>query len=64
VKILGSRNTALSADQKYPIVCQSVGSWPPAVISWWKNGVRLNGTDEVVSLSNIFLAKFKQSNNF
>nr|CAD7393818.1 unnamed protein product [Timema cristinae] len=34
-------NQPLSADKKYDIVCQSVGSRPPAKISWWMDNRRL-----------------------
>ncbi|KAF5271773.1 hypothetical protein FQA39_LY08096 [Lamprigera yunnana] len=45
VKILGS-NQPLSAGRRYDLLCQSSGSRPPASITWWKNGQRLEKTKE------------------
>ncbi|XP_037078617.1 uncharacterized protein LOC119099657, partial [Pollicipes pollicipes] len=46
VRLLGSNNP-LSAGVTYQLVCQSAGSRPAAVISWWKDGRELTATDEV-----------------
>ncbi|KAK5647693.1 hypothetical protein RI129_002585 [Pyrocoelia pectoralis] len=48
VKILGA-NQALSAGRRYDLLCQSSGSRPPASITWWKNGQRLEKTKETTS---------------
>ncbi|KAK9743682.1 CD80-like C2-set immunoglobulin domain [Popillia japonica] len=47
VKILGA-NQPLSAGRRYDLLCQSSGSRPPATITWWKNGQRLERTKETV----------------
>ncbi|XP_068084809.1 synaptogenesis protein syg-1-like [Anabrus simplex] len=44
-----SSNQPLSADRKYEIVCQSVGSRPPAKISWWIDNQGLDNCVEKVS---------------
>jgi len=49
VRILGS-SQALSANRRYDLLCQSSGSRPPASVTWWKNGQRLEHTKETVSL--------------
>lgn len=53
----------LSADRKYEIVCQSLGSRPRAHITWWKDNRKLNQCTEKVrymytKLSNTFLLLF------
>lgn len=48
VHILGS-NQPLSASRRYDLLCQSSGSRPPASITWWKNGHRINNAKETVS---------------
>nr|XP_023021733.1 hemicentin-1 [Leptinotarsa decemlineata] len=48
VKILGA-NQPLSAGRKYDLLCQSSGSRPPATITWWKNGQRLEKTKDMTS---------------
>lgn len=48
VKILGA-NQPLSAGRRYDLLCQSSGSRPPATITWWKNGQRLERTKETTS---------------
>lgn len=47
MKILGA-NQPLSAGRRYDLLCQSSGSRPPATITWWKNGQRLERTKETV----------------
>lgn len=47
VKILGA-SQPLSAGRRYDLLCQSSGSRPPATITWWKNGQRLERTKETV----------------
>ncbi|XP_047994398.1 kin of IRRE-like protein 3 [Leguminivora glycinivorella] len=48
VHILGS-NQPLSASRRYDLLCQSSGSRPPASITWWKNGHRINNAKETLS---------------
>ncbi|XP_060532294.1 nephrin-like isoform X2 [Cylas formicarius] len=48
VKILGS-NQPLSAGRHFDLLCQSSGSRPPATITWWKNGQRLEKTKDTTS---------------
>ncbi|XP_044744412.1 nephrin-like isoform X1 [Coccinella septempunctata] len=48
VKILGA-NQPLSAGRRYDLLCQSSGSRPPASITWWKNGQRLERTKDTTS---------------
>jgi len=49
VKILSSNNP-LSADREITLSCQSVGSTPPAVITWWKDNKQLHNATEKVSI--------------
>ncbi|KAG0415616.1 hypothetical protein HPB47_007232, partial [Ixodes persulcatus] len=42
-------DTPLSAEIPVEIVCEAVGSRPPAAITWWRNGVQLNQTFNHVS---------------
>jgi hypothetical protein len=44
-----NKNQGLSADRKYEVVCQAVGSRPPAKITWWKDNKRLESFVEKVS---------------
>uniref|UniRef100_A0A8D8TAK1 Protein turtle homolog A n=1 Tax=Cacopsylla melanoneura TaxID=428564 RepID=A0A8D8TAK1_9HEMI len=44
VKIL-SAHQVLDADQRYRLSCESAGSRPPAVITWYKNGKVFQFTD-------------------
>ncbi|KAH0952303.1 hypothetical protein HN011_005635, partial [Eciton burchellii] len=48
VTILSSEHAPLSANRKYDINCMTVGSRPPAKLSWYLDGKRLtNHTDKV-----------------
>ncbi|XP_066996078.2 nephrin [Anabrus simplex] len=48
VRILGD-SQPLSAGRRYDLLCQSSGSRPPASITWWRNGQRLEKTKETTS---------------
>ncbi|XP_044729672.1 protein turtle-like [Chrysoperla carnea] len=48
VRILGPHQP-LSAGRRYELLCQSCGSRPPASITWWRNGERLDRTKETTS---------------
>ena len=53
VKILGSREP-LSAGREYEIVCQSSKGRPPAVITWYLDGVKLiNATPAVRNSAHV-----------
>ncbi|KAG7204097.1 hypothetical protein KM043_001946 [Ampulex compressa] len=43
VEILG-KDKILSAGKKYEVRCQSTGSKPPAILTWWKASKQLNKT--------------------
>lgn len=47
-RLLG-QNSPLSAGRKTNITCRCRGSRPPAIISWWKDGVSLDGGSVAVS---------------
>lgn len=49
VRLLGAHQP-LSAGRRYDLLCQSAGSRPPAVITWWRDGQRLEKTTETVRL--------------
>lgn len=49
VRLLGAHQP-LSAGRRYDLLCQSAGSRPPAVITWWRDGVRVESTTETVSI--------------
>lgn len=49
IRLLGAHQP-LSAGRRYDLLCQSAGSRPPAVITWWRDGQRLEKTTETVSL--------------
>ncbi|XP_065355312.1 nephrin [Calliphora vicina] len=48
IRLLGAHQP-LSAGRRYDLLCQSSGSRPPAVITWWLDGVRLEKTTETTS---------------
>ncbi|KAJ3638861.1 hypothetical protein MTP99_002191 [Tenebrio molitor] len=48
VKILGA-NQPLSAGRRYDLLCQSSGSRPPAILTWRKNGQRLEKAKKTTS---------------
>lgn len=49
IRLLGAHQP-LSAGRRYDLLCQSAGSRPPAVITWWRDGQRLEKTTETVSV--------------
>lgn len=49
VRLLGAHQP-LSAGRRYDLLCQSAGSRPPAVITWWRDGQRLEKTTETVRI--------------
>ncbi|KAG7202911.1 hypothetical protein KM043_010052 [Ampulex compressa] len=49
VTILSSEHAPLSADRKYEINCMTFGSRPPAKLSWYMDGKKLNNYTEKVS---------------
>lgn len=42
-------NQPLSADRQYEVQCQTTGSRPPSIITWWMNGVALVAQPSKVS---------------
>uniref|UniRef100_A0A1B0GHI9 Ig-like domain-containing protein n=1 Tax=Lutzomyia longipalpis TaxID=7200 RepID=A0A1B0GHI9_LUTLO len=42
-------NQPLSADRRYEVQCQTVGSRPPGKITWWMSGVELKASNVKVS---------------
>lgn len=49
IRLLGAHQP-LSAGKRYDLLCQSAGSRPSAVITWWRDGQRLEKTTETVNL--------------
>ena len=47
----------LTAQRKYDLVCESVGSRPPAKLTWYKDNSRLERTKDLVST---YLPAFRQ----
>lgn len=65
VEITG-RDKILSAGKKYETRCQSTGSKPPAVLTWWKASKQLKRTIRNVSTElcvSLFLKKKKKREN-
>lgn len=54
VRLLGAHQP-LSAGRRYDLLCQSAGSRPPAVITWWRDGQRLEKTTETVRFLYLLL---------
>lgn len=52
VTILG-KSSRITAGKKYDLMCQSIGSRPPAHITWWLDERRLESTKETVRVSKI-----------
>jgi len=55
VEILG-KDQILSAGKTYDVKCQSAGSRPPAILTWWKSSKQLKGQKKNVSDVKILLA--------
>lgn len=45
-------NQPMSADRKYEIECQAIGSRPPAKITWWMGNLEMHGHSQKVGVSN------------
>ncbi|XP_055377463.1 uncharacterized protein LOC129609527 isoform X2 [Condylostylus longicornis] len=60
-------NQPMSADRKYEIECQAIGSRPPAKITWWMDNTELLATQKVsedgnISISTLTLTPTRQDN--
>ncbi|KAH0810739.1 hypothetical protein GEV33_012052 [Tenebrio molitor] len=62
VKILGA-NQPLSAGRRYDLLCQSSGSRPPAILTWRKNGQRLEKAKKTTVASYFFSRGNKLNKN-
>lgn len=53
-------NQPLSADRQYEVQCQTIGSRPPSVITWWMGGMAIVALPTKVRKfnSNIFIFIF------
>lgn len=51
IRLLGAhQHQPLSAGRRYDLLCQSAGSRPPAVITWFRDAERLDRTTETVRI--------------
>ena len=51
IRLLGAhQHQPLSAGRRYDLLCQSAGSRPPAVITWFRDAERLDRTTETVCI--------------
>lgn len=48
VKLINPPTIMLTGTQ-YELICQSIGSRPPAKINWYKEGLQLTGSGESIS---------------
>jgi len=55
VSILG-KTSRITAGKKYDLLCQSVGSRPPAHITWWLDDRRLESAKETVREKTFFIS--------
>ncbi|KAL7033601.1 hypothetical protein ACKWTF_007650 [Chironomus riparius] len=61
-------NQPLSADRQYEVQCQTTGSRPPSIITWWMNGVALvaqpskTSPDGNVTISTLLFTPIRQDN--
>ncbi|XKL62808.1 hypothetical protein PGB90_002641 [Kerria lacca] len=51
IRLVGE-NKEMSAGHQYEIICESIGSKPPANITWWKNSVLINGPVKYSTMSS------------
>lgn len=52
IRLLGAhQHQPLSAGRRYDLLCQSAGSRPPAVITWFRDSERLDRTTETVCIA-------------
>lgn len=52
IRLLGAhQHQPLSAGRRYDLLCQSSGSRPPAVITWFRDAERLDRTTETVCIT-------------
>lgn len=63
VTILSNDHTPLSAGRKYDINCITVGSRPPAKLSWYMNGKKLNNHTEKVRCFLPFIIVYYKSSS-
>lgn len=63
IRLLGAYQP-LSAGRRYDLLCQSAGSRPPAIITWWQNGIRLEKTTETVSVKYIQYFRKKSKEHY
>jgi len=47
-------NQPMSADRKYEIECQAIGSRPPAKITWWMGNLELHGHSQKVYFYKVY----------
>ncbi|XP_013793132.1 synaptogenesis protein syg-2-like, partial [Limulus polyphemus] len=52
-----SRRQPLSAGRRVEIECQSVGSRPPARMTWWKDGKKIFSASAITTPENITISK-------
>jgi immunoglobulin superfamily member 9B len=53
IRLLGAhQHQPLSAGRRYDLLCQSAGSRPPAVITWFRDAERLDRTTETVCIAS------------
>lgn len=62
VEILG-KDQILSAGKMYDVKCQSIGSKPAAILTWWKSSKQLKGLKKNVSDAKNLLPCVARSKN-
>jgi hypothetical protein len=50
VEIVFNNNMPLSADRKYEVQCEAIGSRPPSLLTWWMAGIPLLAQPAKVNL--------------
>lgn len=53
-------NQSFVAGRKYELICQSSGSRPPARVTWWNEGRRLDKTKDTVTTFILINFIFKE----